>query len=310
MELIRTIKGSSLKHQDCVATIGNFDGVHLGHQSVIKQLINYATEKHLPSVVMTFEPLPMEYFSPLTAPARLTEFREKLELLSRLGVDKVMCLRFNQSLASLSGKSFIKDILVEGLQVSSLIVGDDFRFGNNREGNIELLKELGPENGFELIPAETYQYNGLRVSSSLIRGHLAIGDFDLVRQLLGRAYHIDGRVIHGDKRGRTLGYPTANLACRRVNYPLSGIFAVRVHGLNNRTYEGVANIGTRPVFDGERLLLETYIFDFDQDIYGKRISVEFLKKLRDEQDFHTVEALCEQMEKDVKKAKDYFSKNK
>ena len=226
----------------------------------------------------------------------------------QLSVDKVVCLRFNDTLASLSAESFVKDILVDGLEIHSLIVGNDFRFGNDREGNIALLKELGSKYGFEVISAETYHYNDIRVSSSLVRGHLAVGDFDQVRQLLGRTYCINGKVIHGDKRGKTLGFPTANLACNRINYPLAGVFAVRVHGLNDVVYNGVANIGTRPVFNGKRVLLETYIFDFDQVVYGQRISVEFIKRIRDEINFPTVEALCEQMVKDVKKAKDYFSK--
>jgi riboflavin kinase/FMN adenylyltransferase len=308
MELIRSINSPSLKKQDCVATIGNFDGVHLGHRSVIKQLIRNAKEMSLPSVVVTFEPLPMEFFSATTAPARLTEFREKIELLTAMSVDKVVCLRFNHSLASLSAQSFVKDILANGLQVKRLIVGDDFRFGANREGNVALLRELGPTYGFDLIPAETYHYNNVRVSSSLVRGFLAIGEFERAQHYLGRTYHMDGKVIHGDKRGKKLGFPTANLACHRLNCPLSGVYVVRIHGLNGKIHEGVANIGTRPVFDGDRFLLETFIFNFEQEIYGRRIRVEFVKKLRDELKFHSVEALCEQMKKDVKKAKVFLSK--
>jgi riboflavin kinase/FMN adenylyltransferase len=210
--------------------------------------------------------------------------------------------------ARLKAVSFIEDILVRKLNVQGLIVGDDFRFGNKREGNVDLLREMSKKNKFELIPAQTFHYNGMRVSSSLVRGHLAIGDFNLVRELLGRPYCIDGTVIHGDKRGRELGYPTANIACRRVNYPLSGVFVVRIHGLNDTIHDGVASIGTRPVFDGEDMSLEVNLFDFQQDIYGKRISVEFYKKLRDEQQFHSVDALCEQMAADVKKSKQYLQK--
>jgi riboflavin kinase/FMN adenylyltransferase len=310
MDLIRHIDDISLQDQPCVATIGNFDGVHLGHQSLIRQLVNLARSEGLRSTVITFEPLPMEFFSAETAPARLTDFREKIELLQTLSVDKVVCLRFNEALASLSAQAFIERILIRGLAINKLIVGADFRFGNNREGTIDFLRQTGLQHGFELIPAETYHYNGLRVSSSLVRGHLAIGDFDHVKDLLGRSYSISGRVIHGDKRGKSLGFPTANLACNRVNSPISGVFAVRVHGLGSAVYEGVTNIGTRPVFDGDRMLIETFIFDFDEDIYGKRISVEFLKRLRDERDFHSVEELCEQMGNDVIKAKVFFSKQR
>ncbi|MGY8815350.1 MAG: bifunctional riboflavin kinase/FAD synthetase [Gammaproteobacteria bacterium] len=308
MELIRSINSQLLIDQNCVATIGNFDGVHLGHRSVIKQLIRNAKEMGLPSVVVTFEPLPMEFFSATSAPARLTEFREKVELLSAMSVDKVVCLRFNHSLASLSAQSFVKDILVDGLKVKRLIVGDDFRFGANREGNVALLRELGPTYGFDLIPAETYLYENVRVSSSLVRGFLAIGEFERAQHYLGRAYYIEGKVIHGDKRGKKLGFPTANLACHRLNCPLSGVYVVHIHGLNGKIHAGVANMGTRPVFNGEKLLLETFVFDFEQEIYGRRIRIEFVKKLRDELKFHSVEALCEQIEKDVKKARAFLSK--
>lgn len=309
MELIRNINGSLSPSRGCVVTIGNFDGVHLGHQSVIRQLGVYAQAHGLDSVVITFEPLPLEFFSPTSAPARLTGFREKIEFLQGLSVDKVVCLRFNATLASLSAEAFIEQVLVQGLAVRALIVGDDFRFGKNREGNTELLRQAGISHGFELIPAETYHYNGVRVSSSLVRGHLAIGDFDHASALLGRRYCMSGKVIHGDKRGKTLGFPTANLACNRVNSPLAGVYVVRVHGLEGGSYDGVANIGTRPVFAGEHMLLETYILDFDQDIYGRRITLEFLRHLRDERDFSSVEELCRQMEKDVQKARTFLESN-
>ena len=302
MKLIRDIRGPALAGHECVATIGNFDGVHLGHQAVIRQLCEQAREYGLPAVVMTFEPLPMEYFSPETAPARITAFRDKVELLDELEVDKVVCLRFGGALAALTAGEFIGRVLVEGLGVRALIVGDDFRFGNNREGDIRMLREAGGKLGFDVIPTQTYHYNGLRVSSSLIRGHLALGDFRTAAEMLGRPYRVSGKVIHGDKRGKALGYPTANMAYERVNSPLSGVYAVRVHGLD-RVYEGVSSIGTRPVFDGERVRLETYIFDFVGNLYGRRISVEFVRHLRDERDFGSVEELCAQMKKDVEKAR-------
>ncbi len=306
MKVIRGISAIR-EHAPCVLSVGNFDGLHRGHQSIIRQLTDYASQHNLTPVIMTFEPYPMEYFSPQTAPVRLTDFRQKLELLAKMNISNVICLRFNDALASVMARSFVEDILVEKLNVQGLIVGDDFRFGNKREGDIDLLKEMSEKYQFELIPVETFHYNGMRVSSSLVRGHLALGDFNLVSELLGRPYTIDGTVIHGDKRGRELGYPTANIACRRVNYPLSGVFVVRIHGLNDTIYDGVASIGTRPVFNGVKMLMEVNIFDFQQEIYGKRISVEFCKKLRDEQQFHSVEALCEQITADVKKSKAYFN---
>lgn len=306
MELIRGLHGLK-SGKPCVATIGNFDGVHIGHQAVIRQLQQSAAELNLPAVVITFEPLPLEFFAPKTAPARLTDFRQKVELLKQLAVDKVVCLKFSEELASLSAQQFVKELLVDGLGIKRIIVGDDFRFGKNREGDSHLLHELAVKYGFDVIPTGTYDYNGVRVSSSLVRGHLALGDFGYVKELLGRAFQISGKVIHGDKRGRVLGFPTANMLLKRMNTPVAGVYAVRVHGLDNTVHDGVANIGTRPVFDGDRMLLETYILNFDQDIYGKRISIEFLKHLRDERDFFSVEQLCEQMQKDVDKARKYLS---
>lgn len=309
MELIRDIRGPALEKHQCVATIGNFDGVHLGHRAVIRQLCDHARRYDLPAVVMTFEPLPMEYFSPGTAPARITGFREKVELIGGLAVEKIVCLRFGQTLASLTAGEFIGRILVEGLGIRAIIVGDDFRFGNNREGDIHMLREAGGKLGFDVIPTETYHYNGQRVSSSLVRGHLALGDFKTAAELLGRPFRVHGKVIHGDKRGKALGFPTANLAYKRVNSPLAGVYAVRILGLE-REYEGVANVGSRPVFDGDKVLLETFIFDFDRDIYGKRIAVEFVRHLREERDFASVEDLCAQMEKDVEKAKAVLEKER
>ncbi|MEX2353220.1 MAG: bifunctional riboflavin kinase/FAD synthetase [Gammaproteobacteria bacterium] len=310
MELIRNLSDPGKSNHPCVATIGNFDGVHVGHQAVISQLRKSADALGLPAVVMTFEPLPLEYFSPRTAPTRLTGFRQKIELLERLSVDKVVCLRFGKTLASLPADQFIKELLVDGLGIKRLIVGDDFHFGKDRQGNIALLNESAEKYGFEVIPTDTFDYNGVRVSSSLVRGHLALGDFEYVKELLGRPYQISGKIIHGDKRGKTLGFPTANIALKRPNTPLAGVYAVQVHGINDKVYGGVANIGTRPVFSGDKVLLETFIFDFNEEIYGKRINVEFMKHLRDERDFFSVEELCAQMEKDAEKARQFLARAK
>jgi len=291
-----------------VLAVGNFDGVHMGHQSVIRQLRAQADMLQVPAVVLTFEPLPLEHFSPKTAPARLTNFRQKIELLEALSVDKVLCLRFGDTLAKLSAQAFVQDLLVDALGVRRIIAGDDFRYGHNREGDLASLRLASEKYGFEVIPADTFHYNGVRVSSSLVRGYLSLGDFSQANGMLGRPYQISGRVIHGDKRGRLLGFPTANLALNRKNIPLSGVYAVRVHGLDDKVYGGVASIGTRPVFNGVKVLLETYIFEFDQQIYGRRISIEFLKHLRDERDFATVDALCTQMQKDEKRAREHLAK--
>ena len=307
MKIIRQVSGLIAGQQQSVVAIGNFDGVHLGHQSVIRQLRQHADQMQLPAVVLTFEPLPLEHFSPRSAPARLTSFRQKLELLDQLSVDKVLCLRFGASLASLPAQTFVKEMLVDGLGARRIIAGSDFQFGQNRSGNIALLQEAGGQYGFDVIPADTFIYNSVRVSSSLVRGYLALGQFDQANSLLGRTYQISGKVVHGDKRGRVLGFPTANLAFKRKNTPLAGVYVVRVHGLD-KVYNGVASLGTRPVFNGDRILLETFLFEFDQQIYGQRISVEFLKHLRDERDFVTVEALCEQMQKDEKRAREFLAK--
>ena len=308
MELIRYIKKQA-NRGDCVATVGNFDGVHLGHQSVFNQLKQSSKELNLPTAVLTFEPLPLEFFTPKTVPVRLTDFRSKIELMTTMSIDQIICLRFNESLAALPAESFIKEILIDGLSVKQLIVGDDFRFGKNRVGNVELLRRMGQQFGFDVKLAESFQCNGRRVSSSLVRGHLAMGNFQEVRELLGRGYHSNGKVVHGDKRGRTLGFKTANIAIKNSNYPLSGVYAVRVHTGNNAVHKGVASIGTRPVFNGRKLLIETHIFDFDCDIYGRRIAVEFLKHFRDEEYFPTVDALREQIKKDVRRVKGYFKKS-
>lgn len=309
MKLIRDLHNLKTSHRPCVATIGNFDGVHLGHQAIIRQLRQHADEADLPAVVITFEPQPLEFFAPQSAPARLTPFREKLELLCAAGVDWVFCLRFQQSLASIPAETFVTELLVEGLGIRRIVVGDDFRFGKGRAGDFSLLKHLGGECGFSVIPTETLYHDGMRVSSSRIRTFLAEGDFDSAASLLGRPYYISGKVMHGDKRGMELGFPTANIALKRKTSPLSGIYAVRVHGLGDAVYDGVANIGTRPVFNGETELLEVYLLDFNDTIYGRRIRVEFLKYIRPERHFDSVDALLERMRQDVQAARQYFDNN-
>ncbi|MEJ2760762.1 MAG: bifunctional riboflavin kinase/FAD synthetase [Gammaproteobacteria bacterium] len=310
MELIRDLHNLKAVHRPCVATIGNFDGVHLGHQAVIRQLQRHAAELGLPAVVITFEPQPMEFFAPEAAPARLTPFREKLELLDQYAVDRVFCLRFRRSLAMLAAEDFVEDLLVDRLGIRRVIVGDDFRFGRGRQGDVSLLTRLGRRHGFQVIPTETYYCEGERVSSSRIRNHLAAGEFEAAARLLGRPYYISGRVVHGDKRGTGLGFPTANLLLNRKKSPVTGIFVVRVHGLGEEIHAGVASIGTRPVFNGLTELLEVYLFDFDRMIYGQRIRVEFLHFLRPERNFGSTEALLAQMRRDVHDARTYFDDKK
>jgi len=316
MELIRGHYNLRLRHQGCVATIGNFDGVHLGHQAVLGQLSEKAAAMGLPAVVVTFEPHPQEYFGRDPIPSRLTRFREKIQTLRRFAVDRVLCLRFNDGLAQMSAEDFISQVLVAGLGIRFLIVGDDFRFGCRRRGNIEMLRTAGLRDGFQIINMHTFEIDGSRVSSTRIRHALQQGDLDAAEQLLGRPYRMAGRVVPGDRRGRTIGFPTANLHFHGpasgsrsgiTVAPLSGVYAVDVFGLATEPMPGVANIGVRPTVDGRRCLLEVHLLDFSADIYGCHIQVEFLKKLRDEQRFDTLAALQQQIGEDVAVARHFFS---
>ena len=308
MKLIRGLHNFRPEHCGCVATIGNFDGVHLGHQAVIGQLAEKAAELCLPSVVMTFEPQPLEYFAPHKAPSRLTRFREKLQALRRYAIDRVVCLPFNKKLASLTYQEFIQRILVDGLGIKYLVVGDDFRFGKNREGHFEHLVEAGKLHGFHVVNMHTFAIDDERVSSTRIRYALEQGDMAKAEQLLGRDYRMSGRVAHGEKLGRELGYPTANIHIHRKVSPLQGIFVVEVYGLDEEPLPGVASIGTRPTVDGTKVILEVFLFDFDQDIYGRHLQVSFLHKIRDEERFESLQVLKDKIEEDVEKAKAYFKK--
>ena len=306
MQFIRGIQNLAGDHPGCVATIGNFDGIHLGHQSVIGQLAEKAAELNLPSVLISFEPQPMEYFQPTRAPARLTRLREKLQALRRFSVDKVLCLAFNKRLAEMPAQRFIQTILVDKLKLKYLVVGDDFRFGQNRQGDFAMLEQAGEEFGFQVVNMHTFAIDAERVSSTRIRQALEAGELTEAERLLGRTYRMSGRVVHGEKLGRQLGFPTANIDIHRRTTPLQGIFVVEVFGLEGEPLPGVASIGTRPTVDGKTVVLEVYLFDFDQDIYGKHLQVSFLHKLRDEVKYTTLEALTEQIQKDVDEARHYF----
>ncbi len=291
----------------CALTVGNFDGVHRGHQAVLDQLHARAGELQLPATVMVFEPTPQEYFSPDTAPARLMRLRDKLTRFHELGVEQVVCLRFDQRLAERDADAFVKDILVDGLGVRHLVIGDDFRFGKGRSGDFAFLQQAGRQHGFEVVSTHTLAEAGERVSSTGIREALAAGELDKAEQLLGRPYMICGRVAPGQQRGRTIGFPTANVRLHRAVSPVRGVFAVRVHGLDGRTLEGVANLGTRPTVCGNETVLETHLFDFDRDIYGHYVGIEFCSKLRDEKKFESFEALKQQIQQDAEQARQFFS---
>ncbi|MDX1654047.1 MAG: bifunctional riboflavin kinase/FAD synthetase [Candidatus Competibacteraceae bacterium] len=306
MELICGRHNLLARHRGCVATIGNFDGVHLGHQAVLGQLRSRAEALELPELVITFEPQPAEYFAPDRAPARLTRLREKLQALAAQRVDRVLCLHFQRHLATQPAEAFIRQLLVEQLGVRHLVVGDDFRFGHRRLGDFALLCRAGKEHGFTVEDTHTYDLDGGRVSSTRVRQALARGDLELAARLLGRTYAMAGRVAHGDKLGRTLGFPTANIHLHRRVIPLTGVFAVTMHGVKDRPLPGMANIGRRPTVGGIREQLEVHLFDFHGDLYGCHVQVEFLHHLRPERRFDSLEALTLQIQEDAGRARAFF----
>lgn len=303
MKLLRSLDPRRPGLRACVATIGNFDGVHLGHQAILRQLQGAARRELLPAVVIVFEPQPQEYFRAAQAPARLTRLREKYEILRTLQIDCLVCLRFDQRLAELSAERFVEEIVVGRLGVRYLVVGDDFRFGHQRRGDFRLLCELGERCGFAVERADTFEVDGARVSSTRVRDALESGDLDQARRLLGRDYGISGRVMHGDKRGMSLGFPTINIRLQRRACALEGVFAVRVKGLAAARLPGAAYVGGRPTFDPGPPLLEVFIFDFDQECYGRTIHVEFISKLRTDHRFDSLESLRQQIAEDVSRAR-------
>jgi riboflavin kinase/FMN adenylyltransferase len=316
MEVFRRLPPPE-RRRPCALTIGNFDGVHVGHQEMLGQLGAAARARGLPVCVLTFEPHPREWFSanprpgmtPVPPPARISTSRDKLEALAECGVDRVCIAHFNASLASLGAEAFIRTIIVEGLQAAYLMVGDDFRFGARRAGDFAMLEQAAPRFGFELARQATVERAGVRVSSSAIREALAAGDMKRAQTLLGRPYTISGRVIHGRKLGRTLGFPTLNLPVRYARPAVSGVFVVQVHGLSEHPLPGVASLGTRPAVERDgRLLLEVHLFAFSREVYGERIRVEFLHKLRDEADFESLELLTGQIHHDAEQAREWFAR--
>jgi riboflavin kinase/FMN adenylyltransferase len=310
MELIRNLRQLRTRHQGCVATIGNFDGVHLGHQEVLRQLTTRAEQLQLPTVVIIFEPQPQEFFTPQRAPARLTRLREKLIAIRRYGIDRVLCLHFDASFAAWSAEQFIDQVLIAGLKIRHLVVGDDFRFGKRRQGDFATLQRAGQQNGFSIESQHTYILGEERVSSTRIRHALERGNLETAKQLLGRPYTLCGRIRYGQQLGRQIGFPTANIFLHRHLSPLLGVFAVYLHGINESALAGVANLGTRPTVNGTQLLLEVHLFDFKQTIYGHYVEVEFVQQLRQEQRFASFEALKKQIELDVQSAKAFFYNHK
>ncbi|PAV25180.1 riboflavin biosynthesis protein RibF [Tamilnaduibacter salinus] len=290
----------------CVATIGNFDGVHRGHQTIIRQVRDKASELGLPSVVMVFEPQPREYFQGAEAPPRLMPFRQKAEALAREGVDYILCLRFDGQFRQYSGMGFIEDILIDGLGVRHLVVGDDFRFGCDRAGDFRLLKQVGEKVGYSVENTETVLDGEERVSSTRVRACLAENQLEQAERLLGHRYAIEGRVVYGRQLGRQLDAPTVNLLLPH-RPPLRGVYVVGVTLVDGRVRYGAANIGVRPTVDGKRPSLEVHLFDFDETVYGQRLKVEFLHPLRDEVAFDSLDALKAQIGRDFEAARAWLA---
>ena len=308
MKLIRGWHNVGPEHHGCVATIGNFDGVHLGHRALIGQLAALGRERGVPTTLVTFEPQPQEFFAGDNAPPRLTRLREKLSALRALPLDRVALLRFDARLCAMSPVEFVESFLVTGLGVRVVVAGDDFRFGYRGEGNFDHLVSLGGQHGFEVVRRETFSARGGRVSSSWIRDALANDELEIARELLGRPYTIGGRVGHGARRGRTIGFPTLNIAFRRRCPPLRGVYAVKVAGLEDRTLDAVANLGTRPTVDGRGVVLEAHVFDWSGDAYGRCVDVSFVEKIRDERAFESIGALKLQISRDSTRAREILGR--
>ncbi|CAM3012281.1 bifunctional riboflavin kinase/FAD synthetase [Vibrio rarus] len=302
MHLIRGSHNIRPEHQGCILTIGNFDGVHLGHQRVLKQVKQKAEILGLPAVVMTFEPQPLELFLQDNAPARLTRLRDKYVQLSKLDLERLLCVNFSKRFAELLPEQFIKELLVEKLGVRFLVVGDDFRFGRKRQGDFSMLQKAGKEYGFEVVSTASFCLNTERVSSTAIRQALGNDELQQAKSMLGRHYSISGRVSHGRKLGRTIGFPTANIPLKRTVSPVSGVYVVEAN-IDGHMVGGVANVGQRPTVNGVRQQLEVHFFNIEKDLYGKQLEVCLLEKLREEVKFPSFDALKTQIELDAEAAR-------
>lgn len=306
MELIRGIHNLRARHHGCVLTIGNFDGIHRGHQALISRLKQEGERLGLPVMVVIFEPQPLEFFQAEHAPARLTRLRDKVRYFADAGVDYLLCVKFDSNFAACSAQNFIQHLLVDQLGIEFLMIGDDFRFGAQRMGDSALLKDAGEHFGFTVMHSDSICEGDHRISSTAIRQALQQDNLVLAKNLLGRSYCISGRVVHGDALGRTLGFPTANLPLKRLASPVKGVYAVDVYGVVDKPLPGVANIGTRPTVAGVRQQLEVHLLDVTLDIYGQHIDVVLRKKLRDEQRFASLDELKKQIADDIATARKFF----
>lgn len=292
----------------CVLTVGNYDGVHLGHQQMIGVVKQRAAEFRCAATVLVFEPSSKEFIDPAGAPPRLTRWREKFLALAALGVERLVTLRFDDAMRCKSPQQFVEQLMVEGLHVRHMVVGDDFRYGTKAGGTIDSLREAGRIHGFGVEQMAPFVFDGVRVSSTAVRERLERGDCSGAARLLGRGYRMLGRVVHGAALGRTLGFATANLRLMRRRSPIWGVLAVRVHGIGAEPLDGVASLGTRPTVNGVEPLLEVHVFDFAGDLYGRTIEVEFIAKLRDEARFDSLDLMMVQMKADAALARDVLSR--
>jgi riboflavin kinase/FMN adenylyltransferase len=308
IEVVRGLHNLRDEHRGCVVTIGNFDGVHRGHQHMIAAVRERARELALPATLITFEPTPREYFQGIKAPARLMRMREKLEALALYGIERVVVLRFDEHMRNMSAREF-ENLLVGRLGVRHVVVGDDFAYGRNREGVVQTLRATGERHGFSVEQVTSFIVDGQRVSSSLVREALGEGDLDRAAALLGRPYRMTGRVQQGARLGRQLGYPTANLALHRKVVPLWGILAVRVSGAGFADHPAVVSLGTRPTVNGVEPLLEVHLFDYSGDLYGSYLSIDFVRWLREERKFESLDALVRQMNCDAQQARAVLTKS-
>jgi riboflavin kinase / FMN adenylyltransferase len=308
MELVRGLHNISRRHRGCVLTVGNYDGVHLGHQQMIGVLKARAAQLRSAATVLVFEPSSKEFIDPGGAPPRLTRWREKYLALAAQGVERLVTLRFDECMRAMTPRSFVDELIVERLGTRHMVVGDDFRYGSNAGGTIESLRTAGQAHGFGVEQMAPFVIDGVRVSSTAVRERLELADFPGAARLLGRPYRMMGRVVHGRGLGRTLGFPTANLRLMRRKPPVWGILAVWAHGIDSGPLPGVASLGTRPTVNGIEPLLEVHVFDFSGDLYGRAIEVEFVAKLRDEVKFDSLDAMMVQMKIDGARARDLMSK--
>src|SRR6202795_2845550 len=308
MELVRGLHNISRRHRGCVLTVGNYDGVHLGHQQMIGVPKPRPADLSSAATVLVFEPSSKEFIDPEAAPPRLTRWREKFLALAAQGVERLVTLRFDECMRAMTPRSFVDELIVERLGTRHMVVGNDFRYGSNAGGTIESLRAAGEEHGFGVEQIAPFVFDGVRVSSTAVRERLELADYPGAARLLGRPYRMMGRVVHGGRLGRALGFPTANLRLMRRKPPVWGISAVWVHGIDSRPLPGVASLGTRPPVNGTRPLLDGNVFDFAGDLYGRAIEVEFVAKLRDEVKFESLDALVVQMKIDGANARDLLSK--